>query len=62
MNLLSEKSHFKPAGAKKIIDKGADLLHRQAFDHSLRANIIFIVADGKIIRANRAACRLLGYS
>ena len=62
MNLLSEKNQGKPAGAKKSIDKGADSLHQQAFDHSLQANIIFIVADGKIIRANRAACQLLGYS
>src|ERR1700730_4186768 len=37
-------------------------LHQKAFNNSLQANIIFNVADGSIIEANRAACRLLGYS
>ncbi len=37
-------------------------LHEQAFDHSLQASIIFRVSDGRIIKANRAACKLLGYS
>ena len=40
----------------------SDLLHQKAFDHSLQASIIFIVSDGRIIRVNRAACKLLGYS
>jgi PAS domain S-box-containing protein len=39
-----------------------DYIFQQAFEHSLRANIISIVGSGRIIRANRAACRLLGYS
>jgi PAS domain S-box-containing protein len=39
-----------------------DLLLQKAFENSLQANIISIVADGRIIRANRAACKLLGYS
>ena len=39
-----------------------DYIFQQAFDHSLQANIISIVGNGRIIRANRAACRLLGYS
>jgi PAS domain S-box-containing protein len=39
-----------------------DLLHQKAFDNSLQPNIIFIVANGKIIKANKAACKLLGYS
>lgn len=39
-----------------------DHLHQKAFQHSLQANIIFIVSDGRIIQANRAACKLLGYS
>jgi len=37
-------------------------LYRKAFENSLQANIIFIVSDGRIIRANRAACKLLGYT
>jgi PAS domain S-box-containing protein len=39
-----------------------DHILQQAFENSLQANIISIVASGRIIRANRAACRLLGYS
>lgn len=36
-------------------------LHKMAFEKSLQPNIIFI-AKGNIIKANRAACKLLGYS
>jgi PAS domain S-box-containing protein len=39
-----------------------DMLHRLAFDNSLQANIITMVSKGKIIAANSAACKLLGYS
>jgi PAS domain S-box-containing protein len=39
-----------------------DHILQQAFENSLQANIISIVASGRIIRANKAACRLLGYS
>ncbi|HMJ46981.1 MAG TPA: PAS domain-containing protein, partial [Ferruginibacter sp.] len=39
-----------------------NILHRQAFDHSFQANIISTVSSGKIISANKAACKLLGYS
>ncbi len=39
-----------------------DMLHRLAFDNSLQANIITMVGSGKIIAANSAACKLLGYS
>jgi PAS domain S-box-containing protein len=38
-----------------------DHILQQAFENSLQANIISIVGTGRIIRANRAACRLLGY-
>lgn len=40
----------------------SDHLLQKAFDYSFQANIISIVKDGTIIRANRAACRLFGYS
>jgi len=40
----------------------ADPIFQQAFENSLQANIISIVKTGTIIRANRAACKLLGYS
>lgn len=39
-----------------------DTLHYQAFDHSLQPNIISLVSTDRIISANQAACRLLGYS
>ena len=40
----------------------SDDLLQKAFENSLQANIICIVAGGRVVRANRAACRLLGYS
>src|SRR5579872_3326693 len=39
-----------------------DHILQQAFENSLQANVISIAGNGIIIRANRAACRLLGYS
>jgi len=59
-----------PRTAKKIILRSrkrekaseADHIFQQAFENSLQANIISIVKTGTIIRANRAACKLLGYS
>ena len=39
-----------------------DPIFQQAFEKSLQANIISIVENGRIIRANKAACKLLGYS
>jgi PAS domain S-box-containing protein len=39
-----------------------DRLVHLAFDKTARANIISIVSNGKIIMANSAACKLLGYS
>jgi PAS domain S-box-containing protein len=39
-----------------------DRLRHLAFDNTARANIISIVSNGKIIMANSAACKLLGYS
>ncbi len=38
------------------------MLHHQAFDNSLLANILSTVKDGKVILANNAACKLLGYT
>src|ERR1700742_1729473 len=39
-----------------------DNLLQKAFENSMQANIISIGASGRIIRANRAACKLLGHS
>ncbi len=39
-----------------------DLLCHLAFDSTLQASIIFIASSGKIVMANRTACKLLGYS
>ncbi|HTI93197.1 MAG TPA: PAS domain S-box protein [Puia sp.] len=38
-----------------------DHIFQKAFENSLQPNIISIVEDGRIIRANKAACKLLGY-
>ena len=48
-------------------EKAADvstynILRQQAFDNSLQANILSTVSSGKLIVANAAACKLLGYS
>ncbi len=37
-------------------------LSHLAFDHVAQANLIIIVSTGKIIMANKASCKLLGYS
>jgi PAS domain S-box-containing protein len=51
-----------PAYFKKSrVAASNDTLRHLAFDNSLQANIIFTVNSGKIIMANRAACKLLGY-
>lgn len=39
-----------------------DLLRHLAFDNSLQPNLISILNSGKILLANKAACKLLGYS
>jgi len=64
MRTVTKGSNKKKTGTTK---KPANLatagkLHQQAFDNSLRANIISTVSTGKIVAANRAACNLLGYS
>jgi PAS domain S-box-containing protein len=52
----------KAASTKRENISPPDNLLQKAFENSLQANIISLVADGRIIRANRAACKLLGYS
>ena len=47
---------------KSLAAAANDRLRYQAFDNSLQPNIISIVSNGKIILANNAACKLLGYS
>src|SRR5688572_30243397 len=45
------------------VDTDSQDLHRTAFDKSVQANIISLPGrNGKIIRTNQAACKLLGYS
>ena len=56
MSKIPESADNKHSG----INKGATL-HNLAFDHSLQANIITRVSNGKIIAVNIAACKLLGY-
>ncbi len=38
------------------------ILHHQAFDNAFQATILATLSNGKIIIANKAACKLLGYS
>ena len=45
-----------------IAIKNHKTLSHLAFDNSIQANIISSVSSGKIIVANSAACKLLGYS
>lgn len=54
-------SHQKIALNSKKITSSKNILQK-AFENSLQANIIFLVADGSIVQANKAACQLLGYS
>lgn len=60
----SQRAVLKLFGAsKKLLIAGKlDSLYHLAFDNSLQANIITIVNNRKIITANKAACKLLGYS
>ena len=47
---------------KKLRGAATDDLHHLAFDNSVQANLVSRARTGKILIANRAACRLLGYS
>ena len=47
---------------KSQLSNPDDTLLHLAFDNSLQANIITTVSTGDVITANRAACKLLGYS
>src|ERR1700709_2510263 len=52
----------KPAPTKPEKTRVPDNLLQKAFENSLQANIISLVTNGQIIRVNKAACKLLGYS
>jgi PAS domain S-box-containing protein len=39
-----------------------NILRKLAFDNSLQANIVLLSDTGNVVIANRAACKLLGYS
>lgn len=54
--------HLKAFTPKKITGSAPDNLHHLAFENSIQANIIERPGTGKIIIANMAACRLLGYT
>ncbi len=47
---------------KSTVSATEDTLRHLAFDNAVQANIISTVSNGKIIMANHAACKLLGYS
>ena len=60
----SKKTTSKSTGASGKLKSFANknTLHHLAFDNAAQANIISIVSTRKIISANSAACKLLGYS
>jgi len=64
MNTTSQSVNKKRlVGSEKTVIAGSlNSLHHLAFENSLQANIISSVHSGKLIAANKAACRLLGYS
>jgi PAS domain S-box-containing protein len=57
-----QKHSKRSRATTKAASAYSDDLHLLAFDHSFQANIIFDARTGKIISANTAACKLLGYS
>jgi PAS domain S-box-containing protein len=48
--------------AKQREEYVADILLQQAFECELQPTVISIVGEGRIVRANRSACVLLGYT
>lgn len=56
---ISVRKKRLPADLKPDL---SDHTHHLAFDNSLLASLITVVADGKIIAVNQAAAKLLGYS
>ncbi|MFI5131375.1 MAG: PAS domain-containing protein [Chitinophagales bacterium] len=62
MQLLRSAYNRKFLSIKEKKAAASDHLHHLAFDNSLQANIISRVSDGKIIKANMATCKLLGYT
>src|SRR5450432_65819 len=64
MNTIPKRTNQKQPGNSKRSTAAAtdDTLRHLAFDNSLQANIITRAINGKIIMANSAACKLLGYS
>lgn len=57
-----ETEKKQPYIFKKSTACGSNRLYLLAFENSLMANLISTVCSGKIISANRAACKLLDYS
>src|ERR1700731_3359872 len=60
-NISQDLNGHSSGNSKNNQNQIPDHLHQKAFDNSFLANIISIVSDGKIIAANRAAEKLLGY-
>jgi PAS domain S-box-containing protein len=64
MNLSAQKKTIpkRRAGAKTVRAASADRLLEQAFENSIQPNLLYTVSHGEILKVNRAACKLLGYS
>ena len=61
-NISQSLNGHPSSNAKKPQAQITNHLHQKAFDHSFLPNIITIVSNGKILAANHAAGKLLGYS
>ena len=65
MRTIPKGTRQKPPAISKKSTAAAtdDSLHHLTFDNSVQANIISITANrGNILKANRVACKLFGYS
>lgn len=62
MQVQTKRPVKKIPNAANVFANDENLLSRLAFDNSSHANIISILSIGKIVMANKAACKLLGYS
>ncbi len=60
-NISQSQNGHSSRYSEKAQDQITDHLHQKAFDNSFLANIISVVRNGKIVAANHAAEKLLGY-
>src|SRR5450755_1207714 len=61
-NISQSLNGHSSRNAKRPQGQTTNHLHQKAFDNSFLPNIISVVSNGKIVAANHAAGKLLGYS